>query len=687
VAGPNLYLPQNIGAQGLFSLYGNNVVRNLSLSQADSIDQTFSLTWIHDNNVTVTKNAFSSCYNGVLIDNYDYQNTVLTLNDFACGTSGVGFNSVLVDSVIDGNRFWPGSWYSAAVGGGAGMRLDISSNSFPTTNPYNYPTFGPSVGIGMELAGSSPSENVLIAQNDMPCVGLGAQNGQTQGNAIILDGSGGTPVPFYSVRPVVAASPTQVSITSPPSETNPAFPSTYPYIGQWLRIVYGTGLGQSRKITQATVSGDTFTFTVDPAFDVTPDTSSNVSLLAQYVQANIVDNISDASCSLVSPFPWNSQAGNIAMGGATSDCAVEGNQLTHTGGILATNHFDDLRRDDGSFIETAQTSQYFLEIRSNKIDGANNVADNVPIGFDVTYYSSTNANGGGIVLWDYGIVDSKTGETLNPYFVRPGFGCSVSHNSVTNTANTGFDEGKIVQVISVGEGISTNSTPPPVPQTPNYLDTLIFGNYLLPPPVVTTLDWQIEGVSIGGSVNTLNDPVGTAVCGNHFDTANDLSYMPSPSPVYDYSGVSFTCTSGCVDVNNKPVQPDDYFAPGMVGCGGSVMFSQKQQLCSAGYHPCTADEWNAYRGSEPLAGWTTVPTSNYWTATALQGSGTSNACSAVTSGNWCDLASYGMGVCTPNNNGTDAHNNTCPTHNCGYNTTTDQHFGCLQTAGTLCCAG
>jgi hypothetical protein len=128
----------------------------------------------------------------------------------------------------------------------------------------------------------------------------------------------------------------------------------------------------------------------------------------------------------------------------------------------------------------------------------------------------------------------------------------------------------------------------------------------------------------------------------------------------------------------------------MVGCGGSVTYSQRATLCGAGYSPCTASQWQS--NAQAWSAFSTLPqpSANYWTDDNL-GYGTetwehSGDCKATTS-NEGDCGDAPMRVCTPT--GTDYYGNHCNWTGCGLNSTTNEFFGgCAgnETAGTLCCA-
>jgi hypothetical protein len=124
----------------------------------------------------------------------------------------------------------------------------------------------------------------------------------------------------------------------------------------------------------------------------------------------------------------------------------------------------------------------------------------------------------------------------------------------------------------------------------------------------------------------------------------------------------------------------------MVGCAGTVNFSNRAVLCVAGTHVCSAAEWVAHRGGA-------VPIYDYWTNDNLMYNLVPSCWVSPTSGMACPLPFGPMLVCTPS--GIDAAGNKCSTANCGYlaPSSPNEYFGgCAAsgtagyaTAGALCC--
>ena len=151
----------------------------------------------------------------------------------------------------------------------------------------------------------------------------------------------------------------------------------------------------------------------------------------------------------------------------------------------------------------------------------------------------------------------------------------------------------------------------------------------------------------------------------------------------DYFGGCATPTAGtlCVPAGCADNTVEQVFAHGLVGCGGKVAWSQRANLCAAGFRPAAAAEWVAYHGTH-------APSLHYWTDDDLKNLGTPEACAVSPSAGRQCPAGAPMRVCTQAE--ADLLGNTCHWRNCGYELTqvSDAFGGCSgnPTAGTLCIA-
>lgn len=149
----------------------------------------------------------------------------------------------------------------------------------------------------------------------------------------------------------------------------------------------------------------------------------------------------------------------------------------------------------------------------------------------------------------------------------------------------------------------------------------------------------------------------------------------------DYFGGCATATAGtlCAPAGCADGTVEQVFSHGMVGCGGTVFWPDRQMLCAPGFRPARAEEWVAYRG-------TRKPSLHYWTDDDLKNSGDGDACSvSPTTGKACP-AGTPMRVCMDDPK--DMLGNSCNWHNCGYEMVSpgDYFGGCTgdRSAGTLC---
>ncbi|MFT3775306.1 MAG: hypothetical protein QM820_58910 [Minicystis sp.] len=261
------------------------------------------------------------------------------------------------------------------------------------------------------------------------------------------------------------------------------------YVGRWLRVDYGPGLGQARKITAVEDAGTAIKFTVTPDFDVIPVAGlSRVIIGNQVWQAYFVDNHVDNACSIPvtsacpspgccpsgcasdesclagrcvatgSPFYHYYNPGLIGLGSASVDVAIDSNHLIDTSGLSINPRYIERPSLTRDVLE--QYPDYFVEVRGNRIEGifgGSQISDN--------HYGS------GIEIFGRSGTQSSAGAPLrNPNI--PGFGISVSHNVLVGATLTklGYAQG-----ISAGVALELKQ-PPDQSRSPMCLDTIVFAN-------------------------------------------------------------------------------------------------------------------------------------------------------------------------------------------------------------------
>lgn len=146
-------------------------------------------------------------------------------------------------------------------------------------------------------------------------------------------------------------------------------------------------------------------------------------------------------------------------------------------------------------------------------------------------------------------------------------------------------------------------------------------------------------------------------------------------------------TGGCTDDGSLVHGVQRFWSQNMFGCAGRVTFPNRDSLCKAGHHVCSAAEFvanNSYGTSNAEA-----PKHHYWTDDNLKwgGSGSGSCWASTSAGSSCGTNTP-MRVCAPES--VDPGGNECNWVECGHGTgsTLNRHFGgCVgdTTAGALCC--
>jgi hypothetical protein len=529
--------------QYLWNLEGQNLVQGLRIH--DNHRATFSsvvtpggcvepvqspaggAVLVTGNDVTFSGDFFDNTYAGIVMYGgaptlpdglAGYMNLVVTGNRFGTFTDGLGAG-ILEDSVLSNNTFWPGASPDPIAAGARGSRRwDISGNLVDGTNvTYAGPYKGFRGGFIFPIFSSQ--EEVLVASNTIRCVGSRPYN---NGEAIGVDSNGDVPG-LRSGELVQAVSPpvhpTQVTIRWPGSENLAPSQSPSDYIGRWLAVDYGQGLGQARKIVAVSSPAATLTFTVSPAFDVAPLAGASRVLISHRAwQLSVVGNTIDNTCStaldLTNLYP--DAAGVIQLYGASSDVAVDTNTLIDTAGISTWAEYADwtFTSPSGATHLAYQSPQYFIDVRGNTLQGQFGGAASAQNGF-----------GSGIQL--YSLSGTLIDGVPQPNPNWPGFGISVSHNTLQSAALTGAG---ICTTLASGIALA------PIQEgdqsiSPGFVDTLIFKNQIGGTPASLGVPWS-TAISNGCYNGEANYPTGTVICSNHYAgfTALDADW-PAPGEV------------------------------------------------------------------------------------------------------------------------------------------------------------
>jgi hypothetical protein len=335
----------------------------------------------------------------------------------------------------------------------------------------------------------------------------------------------------------------------------------------------------------------------------------------------IVNNTVDNTCSTTldtTHFPNLSPTGSTLFSelhpasggilqfyGTAVDSVIESNTQTDAAGIAAWSEYIDWTTS-GAHIDY-HTEQYFVDVRGNAMTNAFG-----------GYENAGNAFGSGVELFTNSSLMVDGAVSSHPNI--PGFGVSVSHNTLTDTTLT-----RLGWYANQSAGIALIPIQAPDESSdPGYLDTLVFANSIGgtsdtasgTAPLTSAI---ANGISYGGTtVGMPNYPQSTVICENV-----SSSY---PYPIYsDWPDTGETtsrilCGSGCSASASSAEPP---FAPGVVGCAGSVTWDQRATLCGQGYVPCSASEWTTLCGGAS-------PALAYWTNDSLEHTVASASCQVAT---------------------------------------------------------
>jgi hypothetical protein len=377
--------------------------------------------------VTIARNVFDKPSVAIGSGGLPIKRLLITYNTFGAYHSALELSGNKYDmahryrideSIIDYNMFKPGSELdlerktgSIASELGAGYRVDFSNNiADGASTDYLY---SPSDAKGWRAAFfwsmNNDVEEVLVSQNTASCTGDKIGDGE----AIAFDNNNNT-FAFPGVTPVVVASSSSVSVevALAKHQNNRDVPSDY-YVGHWVQIVSGPGLGETRKIVGYSVDPLTHvvTFNVSPEWDVTPvPEKSRVAVGREFWQLYAVDNHIDSRKPLCQKSNRSRQvSGEIVMWAQSADSVIAGNHQYDSDGIFVQQSYNVPEHAcpdctmEGFF-------HSFLQIRDNVVDGE--------------YDWSSDCSASGIVV---GVAAASSGDPVPP---TVGFGLSISHNLI-----------------------------------------------------------------------------------------------------------------------------------------------------------------------------------------------------------------------------------------------------------------
>lgn len=414
--------------------------------------------------ITITHNVFDKPFIAIGTGDLPLERLFITYNVFgayrsALELSGNKYNVTnqyrIDDAVIVHNRFEPGSSLdvsakSGAIASelGAGHRIDFSDNTADgAATQFLYATGdAPGWRAGFFWNLTNNVEEALVSANSATCTGDKIGDGE----ALAFDNNGNTSA-FGTITPVAAADGDTLAVSTrlATRQHQRDIPPDY-YVGHWIQVVAGPGLGQVRKISGYSTNALTnvTTFQVTPAWDVPPAAGdSQVALGREFWQVLVIGNQVDHGRPPCQKSNRSRLAGGeIVMWAQSADSVIAGNVQHDSDGIFVQESYDFPERPcadctmGGSF-------NYFLEILDNVVDGE--------------YDWDVDCSNSGISI---GVASAPWGVDPPP---TVGFGNSIAHNVIRHA------DGKSGGAISQSD--SWTAGPPPH-RWPLSVGLLIYGN-------------------------------------------------------------------------------------------------------------------------------------------------------------------------------------------------------------------
>ena len=378
--------------------------------------------------VVIARNVFDKPLVGIGSGGLPLKRLFITYNTFgayhsALELTGDKYNMSqkfrIDDSVIDNNDFKPGSELDLVRKTGtivselgAGFRVDFSGNTADgSSTEYLY---APTDAKGWRAAYfwnmNNNVEETLVSQNTASCTADKIGDGE----AIAYDNNTNT-FAFAGVADVVASSSDSVAAGVPLAarQNDRAVPIADYYVGHWVQIASGPGLGQARKIIGYSTDAITHvtTFKIAPAWDVAPAAGrSRMAVGREFWQVLTLDNRVDGRQPLCQKSNRSRRAGGqIGMWGQSADSVIAGNKQYDTDGIFVQQSYE-FPEHPCADCTMASFFQTFLQIRGNLVDGE--------------YDWNTDCSASGIAL---GTASAPWRNQIPP---TVGFGNSISYNVI-----------------------------------------------------------------------------------------------------------------------------------------------------------------------------------------------------------------------------------------------------------------
>jgi hypothetical protein len=336
--------------------------------------------------IVITQNVFRGVGIPIIDSGLPIEQLFVTHNDFGGYARGLelpGSGTVdnpfrIDDTVIRWNRFVPGSYIDTSIGQGviatglgASRRVDFSSNEADgsATDALQAPGDPPGWRAGFFWNMHNNGELILVADNRISCSGDKAGDGE----GIAFDANGFT-FGFPQAADVTGGDASSVSVKGDLESRQYGQPidrGSY-YVGHWVQLVAGPGLGQTRRIQSYRVNpgGSEVVFQVTPAWDVAPVAGqTRVIVTTQFWQVHVIGNeITQAVPPCRKANPNKPSGGEINLWAPMVDSVVDSNRQIDTSGIGFTQGYSAKTPSCPTCTDHA-TFQTALEIRGNLIDG------------------------------------------------------------------------------------------------------------------------------------------------------------------------------------------------------------------------------------------------------------------------------------------------------------------------------
>jgi len=394
--------------------------------------------------VTISHNVFDKPEVAIGAGGIPIDRLFITYNIFAAYRESLELNGDIFDmfkpfrlddSVIAHNIFKPsseldviGKTGTMASEIGASQRVDFSENTADGASSEYLYSQGDAKGWRAAFFWNPNNnvEEVLVSQNTATCTGDKIGDGE----AFAFDNNTNT-FAFANAAAVVDAGAASITVAEPIAtrQNDRDVPIGQYYVGHWVQIVSGPGLGEVRKITGYLTDPITHrtSIAVTPGWDVVPRVGASRFIIGrEYWQLYVLDNHVDNRQPLCQKSNRSRRAGGaIEIWGQSADSVIAGNRQYDSDGIAVQQLYTTAEHTCANCTMIGYFN-YFLEIRDNLIDGE--------------YDWNSDCSHSGITA----LVAAGPWEAGAPPTV--GFGVSVSHNTIRHA--DGQDGGAISQAKS-----------------------------------------------------------------------------------------------------------------------------------------------------------------------------------------------------------------------------------------------